>query len=187
MNVKLAKSAGFCYGVERAVALAHETAQKNEQTAMLGSIIHNANVVAELEREGMRCVQSVEEVTSGETVLLTTVLNAGNNWTATYYELPRYDKYGKMYTYRVEEVFANTLNGYAITYTGTSTRPDKVNQDMLTGDHTVNVIGGPLISLLVRIFHSVPFSGKRLFPGYSIHLQCRYHRMDVHDPHLLSH
>ncbi|MBQ1241733.1 MAG: 4-hydroxy-3-methylbut-2-enyl diphosphate reductase, partial [Oscillospiraceae bacterium] len=70
MNVKLAKSAGFCYGVERAVALAHETAQKNEQTAMLGSIIHNANVVAELEREGMRCVQSVEEVKSGETVLI---------------------------------------------------------------------------------------------------------------------
>ena len=51
MRVILAKTAGFCYGVERAVALAHETA-KAHGGAMLGSVIHNANVVAELEREG---------------------------------------------------------------------------------------------------------------------------------------
>ena len=52
MRVILAKTAGFCYGVERAVSLAHETA-KAHGGAMLGSVIHNANVVAELEREGM--------------------------------------------------------------------------------------------------------------------------------------
>ncbi len=46
MRVILAKTAGFCYGVERAVALAHETA-KAHGGAMLGSVIHNANVVAE--------------------------------------------------------------------------------------------------------------------------------------------
>ncbi len=70
MKVILAKTAGFCYGVERAVQLAHETARENKHTAMLGSIIHNANVVSELAGEGMRCVDSVDEVNGGETVLI---------------------------------------------------------------------------------------------------------------------
>ena len=65
MRVILAKTAGFCYGVERAVSLAHETA-KAHGGAMLGSVIHNANVVAELEREGMRLIASPEEAAAGE-------------------------------------------------------------------------------------------------------------------------
>ena len=69
MRVILAKTAGFCYGVERAVSLAHETA-KAHGGAMLGSIIHNANVVAELEREGMRLIASPGEAAAGETVLI---------------------------------------------------------------------------------------------------------------------
>ena len=50
MKVILAKSAGFCYGVERAVNLARQTAAEKGGCVMLGSIIHNANVVAELEQ-----------------------------------------------------------------------------------------------------------------------------------------
>ena len=69
MRVILAKTAGFCYGVERAVSLAHETA-KTHGGAMLGSVIHNANVVAELEHEGMRLIASPEEAAAGETVLI---------------------------------------------------------------------------------------------------------------------
>ena len=69
MRVLLAKTAGFCYGVERAVRLAHETARERGG-AMLGSIIHNENVVAELASEGMRRIASPEEARAGETVLL---------------------------------------------------------------------------------------------------------------------
>ena len=50
MPVIQAKSAGFCYGVRRAVELAEKTARENGGCVMLGSIIHNANVVAQLER-----------------------------------------------------------------------------------------------------------------------------------------
>ena len=55
-EVILAKSAGFCYGVERAVKLARQTAEEKGGCVMLGSIIHNANVVAELEQLGARTV-----------------------------------------------------------------------------------------------------------------------------------
>ena len=69
MKVILAKTAGFCYGVERAVELAEQTAQERGG-AMLGSVIHNANVIAELESLGMREIDSPEEARAGEPVLI---------------------------------------------------------------------------------------------------------------------
>ena len=69
-EIRVAKSAGFCYGVERAVKLAEETAREKGGCAMLGSIIHNVHVVAELEALGARQVDSVEEVRPGETVII---------------------------------------------------------------------------------------------------------------------
>lgn len=70
MKVLVAKSAGFCYGVERAVKTAMETAQQRTHTKMLGSIIHNTNVVAELEKQGMRKVDSYSQVRQGDTVVI---------------------------------------------------------------------------------------------------------------------
>ncbi|MBE6940498.1 MAG: 4-hydroxy-3-methylbut-2-enyl diphosphate reductase, partial [Ruminococcaceae bacterium] len=70
MEVIQAKSAGFCYGVERAVRMAEETARANNGCVMLGSIIHNANVVAELEALGARQVSGPEEIRPGDTVLI---------------------------------------------------------------------------------------------------------------------
>ena len=70
MRVIQAKSAGFCYGVERAVRLAEQTAREKGGCVMLGSIIHNAHVVRELEQLGGRCVNSVEEIRPGDTVII---------------------------------------------------------------------------------------------------------------------
>ena len=69
MRVILAESAGFCYGVERAVRMAEEAARAGG-CVMLGSIIHNDAVVRELETLGARQVKSVEQVRPGDTVLL---------------------------------------------------------------------------------------------------------------------
>ena len=70
MPVILAKSAGFCYGVERAVKLAEQTAREKGSCVMLGSIIHNANVVRELEALGARQVDDISQVRPGETVII---------------------------------------------------------------------------------------------------------------------
>ena len=61
MGVILAKTAGFCYGVERAVELAKQTAAGGG-CVMLGSIIHNAAVVQELEALGARTVDDVSQI-----------------------------------------------------------------------------------------------------------------------------
>ena len=68
-RVTLAKSAGFCYGVKRAVVLA-EKAGVQGWAYLLGPVIHNDNVVAELERKGAILVHSVEEVPPGARVIL---------------------------------------------------------------------------------------------------------------------
>ena len=70
MPVILAKSAGFCYGVERAVKLAEQTAREKGSCVMLGSIIHNAHVVREMEALGARQVDDVSQVRPGETVII---------------------------------------------------------------------------------------------------------------------
>ena len=54
MKIEVAKNAGFCFGVKRAVQLAFETARTSKDPVYtLGPIIHNPEVVAELERRGL--------------------------------------------------------------------------------------------------------------------------------------
>ena len=53
-KIILAKSAGFCYGVRRAVELAEQAGKNEEHCVMLGSIIHNKHVVEHLEEQGIQ-------------------------------------------------------------------------------------------------------------------------------------
>ena len=46
MQLRMAETAGFCFGVERAVALAEQTARSSKNAVTLGPIIHNRHVVA---------------------------------------------------------------------------------------------------------------------------------------------
>lgn len=70
MKVIQAESAGFCYGVERAVRIAEETAVRCGGCAMLGSIVHNANVCASLAEKGVREVGDISQIRPDETVVL---------------------------------------------------------------------------------------------------------------------
>ena len=70
MRVILAKSAGFCYGVERAVAMARETAETSGGCWMLGDLIHNSHVVEELEALGIRRTETPQALTEADTVVI---------------------------------------------------------------------------------------------------------------------
>ena len=70
MKVILAKSAGFCYGVRRAVELAERTAAEGTPCVMLGSIIHNREVVERLARQGLYAVERPEQVADGKAVII---------------------------------------------------------------------------------------------------------------------
>lgn len=62
MEVTLAKSAGFCFGVKRAVDMVYEEAQKKEQVYTFGPIIHNEQVVADLQKKGVAVLNSIDEL-----------------------------------------------------------------------------------------------------------------------------
>ena len=74
MEIKLAKTAGFCFGVKRAVDTVYKEAEKNNETIYtFGPIIHNEQVVEDLEKNGVFVVNSIEELKalkSGTTVIV---------------------------------------------------------------------------------------------------------------------
>ena len=70
MKLILAQSAGFCYGVRRAVELAEETAAQGTPCVMLGSIIHNRDVIDHLASQGLVSVDRPEQVPDGSAVII---------------------------------------------------------------------------------------------------------------------
>ena len=70
MRLELARSAGFCYGVRRAVQMAEMAAEGGRPCVMLGPIIHNRDVIAYLESIGVGLVDTPEEVPPGVAVLI---------------------------------------------------------------------------------------------------------------------
>ena len=69
-EVILAKSAGFCFGVRRAVQLAEEIADQGKPYVMLGPVIHNDNVIEDLAARGVGCVHAIEDVPPGYGVII---------------------------------------------------------------------------------------------------------------------
>lgn len=70
MKIEVAKNAGFCFGVKRAVQLAFETARTtNDPVYTLGPIIHNPEVVAELERRGVRAIDDPRRIRKGTVII----------------------------------------------------------------------------------------------------------------------
>lgn len=72
-QVKLARSAGFCYGVKMAVDKAFELAEKATGTVyVLGELIHNPQVIEKLKNKNVVTVSSVDEIPAGATCLVRT-------------------------------------------------------------------------------------------------------------------
>ena len=69
-KVTVAKSAGFCFGVDRAVKMVYGELEKNTKVATLGPIIHNQDVVNDMQSKGARIISSVDELASDETVVI---------------------------------------------------------------------------------------------------------------------
>ena len=70
MSVKVAKSAGFCFGVSRAVELVEKTAKAGKQVVTLGPIIHNRHVVDKFRALGVEVIASPEQAEPGQTVII---------------------------------------------------------------------------------------------------------------------
>ena len=70
MSIKKAESAGFCFGVNRAITIVGDFIRDGEKVCTLGPIIHNMEVVRELKEQGCRPVESIGEVQPDEILVI---------------------------------------------------------------------------------------------------------------------
>lgn len=62
IKIKVAKEAGFCFGVERAVSLMEKTLEKNQEPVYCwGDLIHNPSVMKQLEGKGLRIIKDLRD------------------------------------------------------------------------------------------------------------------------------
>lgn len=62
MDVTLAKTAGFCFGVKRAVDMVYKESEEKDNVYTYGPIIHNDEVVKSLEKRGVKVINSEQEL-----------------------------------------------------------------------------------------------------------------------------
>lgn len=72
MQIKLAKTAGFCFGVNRAVRMLYDKVEHGEKVCTLGPIIHNSQLVSDLESRGVKTIDSVNECPAGYEIVVRT-------------------------------------------------------------------------------------------------------------------
>ena len=70
MKITIAKDAGYCFGVRDAVNLAYKTAEEYGEVYMLGDIVHNENVIHDLDKSGAKVVNHIDEVPKDKPILL---------------------------------------------------------------------------------------------------------------------
>ena len=70
MSIRLAESAGFCFGVSRAVELVEKAAAEGKKVATLGPIIHNRHVVDRFREMSIRVIETPEEARADDTVII---------------------------------------------------------------------------------------------------------------------
>ena len=70
MSVHVAESAGFCFGVNRAVELVEQAAKAGKKVYTLGPIIHNRHAVSHFESMGVHVIDTPEQAKSGDTVII---------------------------------------------------------------------------------------------------------------------
>ena len=69
-NIETAKSAGFCFGVKRAVEIAEKTAEENGSCYTLGELIHNGSEIARLQKLGVYPLDSPDDLPHGRTLII---------------------------------------------------------------------------------------------------------------------
>ena len=72
MKITLAKTAGFCFGVDRAVKTLEKLANNGQKVCTLGPIIHNPQVVEHFKNKGVNIINDISELKDDTTVVLRT-------------------------------------------------------------------------------------------------------------------
>ena len=70
MEIRRAEYMGFCGGVRRAITMAETELEKQKQLSVLGSLVHNPRLIADMEKRGLKTLNSLNEVQNGQEVMI---------------------------------------------------------------------------------------------------------------------
>ena len=69
MEIMVAKHAGFCFGVKKAIEIAEKTAE-SEKTFVYGQLVHNERVIEDLEKKGIRFIDDIGDIPENAVTVL---------------------------------------------------------------------------------------------------------------------
>lgn len=135
MEILVGKNAGFCYGVKRAVDGANEELKKEKEPIYcLGEIVHNKNVVENLQKQGMNFIDQISESKG------TTLIRAHGVEKNIYQKAKELNIQLKDYTcpkvikiHEIAEKYAK--QGYYIFLTGSKTHPENIGTISFCGNN----------------------------------------------------
>lgn len=135
MEIIVGNSAGFCYGVRRAVESAKkDAASENAPIYCLGEIVHNKEVVSELENDGIKFIENISEAKSA------TIIRAHGVPKEIYDEAENLGIELKDYTcpnvlkiHKLAEEYSK--NGYFIILYGSKKHPENIGTISFCGEH----------------------------------------------------
>lgn len=140
MEIILAKSAGFCFGVKRATQMAFEAAAEHEHICSLGPVIHSPQVVKRLAEQGVEVVSKVEDIPPGSVIIRSHGVTAEEmnkvqekNLTIVDATCP-FVKKAQEYAARLSE------EGYTVVIVGEVEHPEVQGIVSFSGDSVVHVV-----------------------------------------------
>ena len=140
MEIILAKSAGFCFGVKRATQMAFEAAAEHEHICSLGPVIHSPQVVKRLAEQGVEVVTKVEDIPPGSVIIRSHGVTAEEmskvqekNLTIVDATCP-FVKKAQEYAARLSE------EGYTVVLVGEVEHPEVQGIVSFSGDSVVHVV-----------------------------------------------
>ncbi|HAM32649.1 MAG: 4-hydroxy-3-methylbut-2-enyl diphosphate reductase [Deltaproteobacteria bacterium RBG_16_66_15] len=130
-KVLIAKSAGFCFGVKRAIAIADETAGKRGEGSgdeapiqSLGPIIHNPQAVERLQEKGVRVVGTVDDITCGKAIIRSHGVTRSDRAALEAKGVTIVDATCPFVTKAQEHARTLSRNGYAVVVVGDPNHPE---------------------------------------------------------------
>ena len=140
MEIVLAKSAGFCFGVKRATQMAFEAAAEHDHICSLGPVIHSPQVVKRLAEQGVEVVTKVEDIPPGSVIIRSHGVTADEmnkvqekNLTIVDATCP-FVKKAQEYAARLSE------EGYTVVIVGEVEHPEVQGIVSYSGDAVVHVV-----------------------------------------------
>ncbi len=130
-RILIARSAGFCFGVKRAISIANETAGEGGSGGeagvpiySLGPLIHNPQAVEELEQRGVHVVQSVDQVPCGKVIVRSHGITRADHESLVAKEVRIIDATCPFVNKAQEHAASLSLEGYAVVVVGDPNHPE---------------------------------------------------------------